>query len=798
MKLKKITTLISRISLIVFMLFAFANSVEAQMNQLLNIFGKYQVRADACGTNGANCPITIEKPAGATTVHRVYIYYATIYQQATPPPANAVTLSGGGFGPAAINMTSISTATPNTWVRYMDATGLLGAGLNAAPAGTNITYTSAEAAAHTSKIDGVGIIVVWNNPTVLNSAVHVSIGCDNTGTLVTDNIITSPINTGLPGFQATLGVGINFAVGDNTQRATLSINGTVIDTWAGGYDDGLLSNGALITLGGFGDSRTANTDELYDIAPNITNGSTMLTYSIITSTTHNLDYINAVYFEITGVDPPNDTLYVCNGDSAILVADPGTNFNWYVSGTPGTSLGTNDTLIVFPTTNTNYVVNVDGTLDTVVVIVNPTYSSNVNTTICQGDSVLLEGAYQTTSGIYNDTLYTVNGCDSIIITNLTVNPVPVNNVNASICQSDSIFLAGAYQNTSGVYNDTISAGAANGCDSIVVTTLTVNQFVTGNANAQICQGDSILLGGVYQTLAGNYNDTIFGGSASGCDSIVITNLSIIPTSMGSANARICDNDSILIGNMYYSSAGVYPYTIPNGSASGCDSIVNVTLTVDYAFSNHQDLIICQGDSALVGGQYVSKFGFNQVSYQSINGCDSTYTATISFIPQYDFYLPEDTTLCMGQTFILSPYINSTYYNLMWENGSTNQYREVDTSGTFIMTYSHKSCDHQGSDEINVLFENCDFFIYVPNTFTPNKDGLNDGFAPVIYGEFTDYSFRIFDRWGEVIFESSTHGESWKGTYMNELVKTDVYVWKLIVKPKKDKEITQTGKVTILK
>ena len=261
---------------------------------------------------------------------------------------------------------------------------------------------------------------------------------------------------------------------------------------------------------------------------------------------------------------------------------------------------------------------------------------------------------------------------------------------------------------------------------------------------------------------------------------------------------MCDGDSILIGSNYYYSAGVYPYTIPNGSASGCDSIVNVNLAIDYAFSNHQDFTICQGDSILLGGQYVSKFGYNEVKYQSINGCDSTYTATISFIPQYDFYLPEDTTLCMGQTFILSPYINSTYYNLMWENGSTNRYREIDTSGTYIMTYSHKSCNHQGTDEINVLFENCDFFIYVPNTFTPDKDGLNDGFAPVIYGEFTDYSFRIFDRWGEVIFESSTHGESWKGTYKNEMVKTDVYVWKLIVKPKKDKEITQTGKVTILK
>ncbi len=542
---------------------------------------------------------------------------------------------------------------------------------------------------------------------------------------------------------------------------------------------------------------------------------------------------------------------ICNGEQAMIYANGGSVYNWYQSGNPGVSLGTNDTLFVSPSTTTQYVVTIDGTNDTVSVVVHPTYSTNLNASICQGDSILLGGAYQTTSGVYNDTLSTVKGCDSILVTTLTVNPVSTGNTNATICQGDSILLGGAYQTTSGNYNDTIVGGSANGCDSIITTNLVVNpiaignanaqicqgdsillggtyqttsgnyndtivggsangcdsiittalvvtSYVTGNANAQVCQGDSILLGGAYQTLAGNYNDTIVGGSVSGCDSIVITNLSIIPISMGNANARVCDGDSILIGNTYYSSAGVYPYTIPNGSASGCDSIVNVNLAIDYAFSNHQDFTICQGDSVLLGGQYVSKFGYNEVKYQSINGCDSTYTATISFVPQYDFYLPEDTTLCMGQTFILAPVINSSYYNLMWENGSSNPYREIDTSGTYIMTYSHKSCNHQGNDEINVLFENCDFFIYVPNTFTPNKDGLNDGFAPVIYGDFTDYSFRIFDRWGEVIFESTTHGESWKGTYLNELVKTDVYVWKLIVKPKKSKEITQTGKVTILK
>ena len=53
-------------------------SIQAQMVQLHNMFGQYQVRADACGTNGASCTITIEKPAGATTIYKAYIYYSRI------------------------------------------------------------------------------------------------------------------------------------------------------------------------------------------------------------------------------------------------------------------------------------------------------------------------------------------------------------------------------------------------------------------------------------------------------------------------------------------------------------------------------------------------------------------------------------------------------------------------------------------------------------------------------------------------------------------------------------------------
>ena len=74
-----------------------------------------------------------------------------------------------------------------------------------------------------------------------------------------------------------------------------------------------------------------------------------------------------------------------------------------------------------------------------------------------------------TTGIYRDTLQSVAGCDSIITLDLTIVSPVTNNVDSTICYGDSALLAGSYQTVSGTYRDTIVGGAANTCDSIVVT-----------------------------------------------------------------------------------------------------------------------------------------------------------------------------------------------------------------------------------------------------------------------------------------------------------------------------------------
>lgn len=86
-------------------------------------------------------------------------------------------------------------------------------------------------------------------------------------------------------------------------------------------------------------------------------------------------------------------------------------------------------------------------------------------------------------------------------------------------------------------------------------------------------------------------------------------------------------------------------------------------------------------------------------------------------------------------------------------------------------------------------------VYIPNSFTPNGDGINDTFGIKGEGRF-DFSLVIFNRWGEKIFESNNALKQWDGTYKNEPVQQGDYVFQLMANGKEYKG--QTGKVTLLR
>jgi len=275
-------------------------------------------------------------------------------------------------------------------------------------------------------------------------------------------------------------------------------------------------------------------------------------------------------------------------------------------------------------------------------IVNPNYNVPQIANICTGDSILLGGTYQNTAGTYYDTLATINGCDSIIATTLIVNPVYNINTTATICDGDSILLGGSYQTIAGVYSDTLQSIFS--CDSIVNTTLTVNPIYVINQTAEICQGDSILLGGTYQTVAGTYYDVY--QSTLSCDSTVATTLTVNPVyNTPLPSVSICNGDSALIFGNYESIAGTYSITLQ--SVNSCDSIVTQELIVNPTFNTNANAVICQGDSILLGGSYQTVAGTYFDTLTSNLGCDSIVATTLTITTGYITNLSD--TICEGDS-----------------------------------------------------------------------------------------------------------------------------------------------------
>ncbi|MBL4658254.1 MAG: hypothetical protein JKX73_09660 [Flavobacteriales bacterium] len=224
-------------------------------------------------------------------------------------------------------------------------------------------------------------------------------------------------------------------------------------------------------------------------------------------------------------------------------------------------------------------------------------SVSVGAIICDDDSIMLGGSYQNTAGDYVDTYIGGDGCDSIVTTTLVVNPTYNTPVAQTICSNDSILLEGAFQNTAGTYMDTLTS--VSGCDSVITTTLTVNPTASSSATVTICDGDSILLGGSMQTSAGSYMDTLT--AANGCDSIITTTLTVNPTFATGASATICDGDSILLGGAFQTVGGNYMDTLT--SVNGCDSVITTNLKLDSTFASSESAVICNGDSIMLGGAY---------------------------------------------------------------------------------------------------------------------------------------------------------------------------------------------------
>jgi gliding motility-associated-like protein len=370
------------------------------------------------------------------------------------------------------------------------------------------------------------------------------------------------------------------------------------------------------------------------------------------------------------------------------------------------------------------------------------------------------------------TLQSSAGCDSIVTTDLTVVNALSTSVTEQICSGQTFTLPdGSIVSASGLYPVTLQSSA--GCDSIVTTDLTVVTVLSTSVTEQICSGQTFTLpDGSVVSASGLYPVTL--QSSAGCDSIVTTDLTVVNALSTSVTEQICSGQTFTLPDgSVVSASGLYPVTLQ--SSAGCDSIVVTDLKVNIPTTTNVNALICTGQTyTLPDGNVVSNGGTYPVTLTASNGCDSIVSTVITVEALPSIFLGNDTLICDGATLLLD-IGNQTGE---WQDGSTGSSYNVSLPGIYFVTVA-SNCGAI-TDTIIVTSESCiKCDVYLPNAFTPNKDGINDVFTPIITCDAViPFVFRIYNRWNELVFETDQPGTGWDGVFKNQLQPNEAYIYYL--------------------
>ena len=390
--------------------------------------------------------------------------------------------------------------------------------------------------------------------------------------------------------------------------------------------------------------------------------------------------------------------------------------------------------------------------------INPSTSSS--TTISSCEPYEWNGSVYDTSGSYSFQTFNENGCDSIANLDLTIADVSTSFSTASSCE-EYIWNGDTYT-TSGVYE--YQSIDINGCDSIATLELTINSPSASLTLASSCtdyfwNGNNYSSSGIYEFQTVNSN---------GCDSIASLELTITPSTSSNTSISTC-NEYAWNGSTY-SSSGQYTYQTIN--SNGCDSIANLNLTINSPTSSISNISSCV-PITWNGELYNSTGIYNFLTINS-NGCDSV--ATLDLVINEDLIDETYTTVNSCEKFVWN---DETYI----------------TSGD----YMYVSSNQYGCDSISYLYVNIySNYIYVPTAFTPDNDGVNDAFK-VESETLQVFELNIYNRWGEMVFQTKKLNTPWDGSYKNGgyFCPDGVYTWQVKYRCEND-DYEKRGHVTLLR
>jgi hypothetical protein len=304
----------------------------------------------------------------------------------------------------------------------------------------------------------------------------------------------------------------------------------------------------------------------------------------------------------------------------------------------------------------------------------------IRTILCPGDTIYFNGQAISTlgrrGGLYRDTVLLGTGCDSITVLIVGRGRYALDSFTQYICNGSTYMFNGQSLTTSGVYKDTLRHASVTGCDSIVTVNLIVGGSISTTTNASMCRGSSYTFHGVTYDSAGVYLDTVSVGG--GCDTVLQLNLTYYRTPVTTLVASICPGQSYNFQGNQVSGNGNYTDTLHGMSVLGCDSVVNLRLTVAYPTGTPRVDTLCYGDTLHLGNLLVTRAGRYNDTIIGTGGCDTVIRYTV----RLDSTITQTPTITAtgGDTLTGTTVSGLTS---VWTNGSN----VVGNSATYVATAS---------------------------------------------------------------------------------------------------------------
>lgn len=233
----------------------------------------------------------------------------------------------------------------------------------------------------------------------------------------------------------------------------------------------------------------------------------------------------------------------------------------------------------------------------------------------------------TTSGSYLDTIPNAEGCDSIMLFNLTITQNSINAFAFSACDSLVSPSGNFVYKSSGTYIDTLFGANSQGCDSIMIINLSIKNTTYSSINVSRCDKYISPSGNYTWTLSGVYQDTLLNAAA--CDSVITINLTILNSTYHSINPVVCDAYTSPSGIYTWTNTGIYTDTLTN--SIGCDSILTINLTIKKSTYDTINALDCYSYTSPSGNYVWTNSGVYQDTIANAAACDSIITINLTVV-----------------------------------------------------------------------------------------------------------------------------------------------------------------------